>query len=152
VVLLMILSIKPANGLSNRAARPCWRVALGVNSLTVCAGNRTFVTGHHSGSATQRAASQRPLKHRPLELLESEPCTSTDCRRIAVRIGLPRHAKCDRLDRFEEGGANMFEIASFYAQQSRRAIAPRGVDIALVVHLSAARCQRVVAHAPRLAR
>jgi hypothetical protein len=30
----------------------------------------------------------------------------------------------------------MFEIASFCAQQSCRAITPRGVDIALVVHLS----------------
>ena len=39
------------------------------------------------------------------------------------------------LDRFEEGGANMFEITSFYTQQSRRAITPGGVNIALVVHL-----------------
>jgi hypothetical protein len=57
-----------------------------------------------------------------------------------------------RLDRFKKGGVNMFEIAAFYAQQSRWTIALRRVDGALVVDLRAAWQQRVIAHAPRLAR
>jgi hypothetical protein len=45
----------------------------------------------------------------------------------------------------------MLDVASFNAQQSRRAIAPGRVDITLVVDVSVARLQDVIAHASCLA-
>jgi Zn-dependent protease len=50
-----------------------------------------------------------------------------------------------KLDRLKKGGANIFDIAAFYAEQSGRAIAPRRVDVALIVDVSAAGGQRVIA-------
>ena len=88
VVLLMICSIKPANGLSNRPVWPHWRVALGgtVNSLTVCAGIGHFVTAITPDEASDQnppgaRAEFGALAPNCPELVKSIGCTTYSSKR-----------------------------------------------------------------------